>query len=192
MIRTNTRYSAKSDWYDWKLQWVEGLRITAEEAFKSLKKVRYRYLLLTSVPNFFLCFKDARTLEELIRSADGLIPELEQEYQSLTEELEREQAEVAEIESGDQDYLNELKATVAEQKYVGSGHNFYLIQNYTCLALRLKPLKLSFLKEKINCGGCKNELKSLMLRSARQRIQLLSLSKFFTGRKTRRGQRFSG
>jgi kinetochore protein Spc7/SPC105 len=72
--------------------------------------------------NLFLCFKDARTLEELIRSADGLIPELEQEYQSLTEELEREQVEVAEIESGDQDYLNELKATVAEQKYVDFGH----------------------------------------------------------------------
>ena len=71
-----------------------------------------------------MSFKDARTLEELNRSADGLIPELEQEYQSLTEELEREQAEVAEIENGDQDYLNELKATVAEQKYVGSGHDF--------------------------------------------------------------------
>ena len=71
-----------------------------------------------------MSFKDARTLEELNRSADGLIPELEQEYQSLTGELEREQAEVAEIENGDQDYLNELKATVAEQKYVGSGHDF--------------------------------------------------------------------
>ena len=87
----------------------------------------------------FLCFKDARTLEELGRSADGLIPELEQVYQSLTEELEREQAEVAEIESGDQDYLNELKTTVAEQKYVGSSHNIYLVQNYICLASRLKP-----------------------------------------------------
>ena len=136
-----------------------------------------------------MCFKDARTLEELKSSADGLIPELEQVYQSLTEELEREQAEVAEIECGDQDYLNELKATVAEQKYVGSGHNIYLVQNYICLALRLKPLKLSFLKEKINCDGCRSELKNLMLRSARERIQLLSLTKGFTGR---RGQRFSG
>ena len=137
----------------------------------------------------FLCFKDARTLEELDRSADGLISELEQVYQSLTEELEREQAEVAEIESGDQDYLNELKATVAEQKYVGSSHNIYLIQKYICLALRLKLLKLSFLKEKIKCDGCRSGLKSLMLRSARERIQLLSLTNFFTGR---RGQRFSG
>lgn len=141
---------------------------------------------------FYLCFKDAHTLEELIKSADGLLPELEQEYQSLTEELEREQAEVAEIENGDQDYLNELKATVAEQKYVGSSHNFYLIQYYIRVALRLKPLKLSFLKERINCDGYKSELQSLMLRSARQRTPLLSLSKSFTGRKTRRGQRFSG
>ena len=51
---------------------------------------------------------------------------MELEYQSVTEELEREQAEVAEIESGDQDYLNELKATVSEQKYVGSSHNIHL------------------------------------------------------------------
>ena len=149
--------------------------------------------MLTSVANFFfLCFKDARTLEELNRSADGLIPELEQEYQNLTKELEREQAEVAEIESGDQDYLNELKATVSEQKYVGPSHDIYLTLIYICLVLRLKPLKLSFQKEKINCDGWRSELKSLMLRSARQRIQLLSLSKFFIGRKTRRGQRFSG
>ena len=70
------------------------------------------------------------------KSADGLIPELEQEYQRLTEELEREQAEVAEIESGDQDYLNELKATVSEQKYVGSRDNIYITQTYICLALR--------------------------------------------------------
>ena len=83
-----------------------------------------------------MCFKDACTLEELNKSADGLIPELEQEYQRLTEELEREQAEVAEIESGDQDYLNELIATVSEQKYVGSRDNIYITQTYICLALR--------------------------------------------------------
>ena len=138
MIRTNTRYSAKSDWYDWKLQWVEGLRVTAGEAYKSLKKVRYSYFWFTSVAN---SFKDARTLEELIRSADGLIPELEQEYQSLTEELEREQAEVAEIESGDQDYLNELKATIAEQKYVDSVHKFYLIQKLYLFSIEIEALK---------------------------------------------------
>jgi kinetochore protein Spc7/SPC105 len=32
------------------------------------------------------------------------------------QELQKEQAEVVEIESCDQDYLNELKASIAEQK----------------------------------------------------------------------------
>jgi kinetochore protein Spc7/SPC105 len=32
------------------------------------------------------------------------------------QELELEQAEIREIESCDQDYLNELKASIAEQK----------------------------------------------------------------------------
>ena len=32
-------------------------------------------------------------------------------------ELEKENAEVAEIEASDQDYLNELKASIAEQRY---------------------------------------------------------------------------
>jgi hypothetical protein len=39
LIRTHTRYLARSDWYDWKLQWVEGLRVTADEAFVSLENV---------------------------------------------------------------------------------------------------------------------------------------------------------
>ncbi len=33
-------------------------------------------------------------------------------------ELQQEQAEVAEIEQCDQEYLNELKTSIAEQKYV--------------------------------------------------------------------------
>lgn len=33
-------------------------------------------------------------------------------------ELGREQAEVAEIEESDQGYLNELKTSIAEQKFV--------------------------------------------------------------------------
>jgi len=41
---------------------------------------------------------------------------MEREYEELMRELEHEQAEVKEIEESDQDYLNELKATIAEQK----------------------------------------------------------------------------
>lgn len=96
LIRTNTRGLAKSDWYDWKLQWVEGLRLTGEKAFKALES-------------------DARALEGLNALADDLVPVLEKEYEAIMKELEKEQAEVAEIEACDQDYLNELKAEIAEQ-----------------------------------------------------------------------------
>lgn len=61
-------------------------------------------------------YQDARALEEPKKTALELIPELEKEYEELMRELEQEQAEVAEIEGSDQDYLNELKATIAEQK----------------------------------------------------------------------------
>ncbi|KAJ3513056.1 hypothetical protein NLJ89_g3160 [Agrocybe chaxingu] len=96
LIKTHVRYQAKSDWYDWKLQWVEGLHVTADEEFVSLEN-------------------DARALEDLKKSIDGVLPELEKEYEELIRELEQEQAEVKEIEESDQDYLNELKATIAEQ-----------------------------------------------------------------------------
>lgn len=46
LIRTHTRYLARSDWYDWKLQWVEGLRHTASEAFDSLEDVGFQFLIL--------------------------------------------------------------------------------------------------------------------------------------------------
>ncbi|GLB36475.1 putative spc7 kinetochore protein [Lyophyllum shimeji] len=96
LIRTNTRALAKSDWYDWKLQWLEGLRVTAAQTFKSLEE-------------------DARVLESIKASADEIIPALQQEYEEIMQELGRETAEVAEIEACDQDYLNELKASIAEQ-----------------------------------------------------------------------------
>ncbi|KAG6888765.1 hypothetical protein C0992_007556 [Termitomyces sp. T32_za158] len=96
LIRTNTRALAKSDWYDWKLQWLEGLRVTAEQTFRSLET-------------------DAKTLETLQTSAGDLIPSLRLEYEEIRKELDRETAEVAEIEACDQEYLNELKASIAEQ-----------------------------------------------------------------------------
>ncbi|KAH9487055.1 Kinetochore protein spc7 [Psilocybe cubensis] len=96
LIRTHTRFLARSDWYDWKLQWVEGLRMTAESAFTSLEN-------------------DARALEGPKKVITSIIPALEKEYEDIMRELEKEQTEVAEIEDCDQDYLNELKATIAEQ-----------------------------------------------------------------------------
>lgn len=49
---------------------------------------------------------------------DEVLPALEREYEEVMRELEQQQAEVAEIENSDQDYLNELKASIAEQKCV--------------------------------------------------------------------------
>ncbi|KAJ2928832.1 hypothetical protein H1R20_g8128, partial [Candolleomyces eurysporus] len=95
-IKINTRGHAKSDWYDWKLKWVEGLKMTADQAFADLES-------------------DAKKLEALSAAASEVIPDLEREYEQIMAELEREQAEVAEIEACDQDYLNELKASIAEQ-----------------------------------------------------------------------------
>lgn len=61
-------------------------------------------------------------------TANELVPSLEKQYQELVAELEKEQAEVAEIEACDQDYLNELKTSIAEQKCVVSS-NFLTFTN---------------------------------------------------------------
>nr|GAT43645.1 predicted protein [Mycena chlorophos] len=96
LIKSNVRSQAKSEWYDWKLQWIENLQAKLDEALDALRK-------------------DVNTLQGLQEGPDHMISELEQEYESLMRELEQEQAEVAEIENCDQDYLNELKASIAEQ-----------------------------------------------------------------------------
>jgi len=42
---------------------------------------------------------------------------LEKEYSDILKELEHEQEEVRQIEASDQGYLNDLKVSIAEQKY---------------------------------------------------------------------------
>ncbi|KAJ7356898.1 Spc7 kinetochore protein-domain-containing protein [Mycena albidolilacea] len=96
LIRTNARGLAKSDWYDWKLRWIEGLREAADEGLEALRQ-------------------DAATIEQLRTMPDEVLPALEREYEEIMRELEQQQAEVAEIENSDQDYLTELKASIAEQ-----------------------------------------------------------------------------
>ncbi len=51
-----------------------------------------------------------------MKTADAVLPDLEKEYEQLKHELAQEEAEVKEIESCNQDYLNELKASIDEQK----------------------------------------------------------------------------
>ncbi|KIY45496.1 hypothetical protein FISHEDRAFT_49338 [Fistulina hepatica ATCC 64428] len=96
VTKTNARMQAKSDWYEWKLQWVEGLCATAERELAQLEE-------------------DSHTIQEMLALADenGV---LEQEYQDLVKTLEAEQAEIAEIEACDQEYLEELKGEVEEQR----------------------------------------------------------------------------
>lgn len=45
------------------------------------------------------------------------MPTLEKEYSDILKELEHEQEEVRQIEASDQGYLNDLKVSIAEQKY---------------------------------------------------------------------------
>ncbi|KAJ3796448.1 Spc7 kinetochore protein-domain-containing protein [Lentinula aff. detonsa] len=96
LIKTNVRLQAKSDWYGWKLQWLDSLKYGVQTA-------------LTNLQN------DAKALEKLKAQTDEIVPDLEREYAEIMRELEAEQQEVAEIEQCDQDYLNELKNSIAEQ-----------------------------------------------------------------------------
>lgn len=111
--------SAKSDWYDWKLKWVQSLYETAEKAFGELEKVRLPVRI--HMPILIFCIaQDAKILEDVNRRAQEIIPALQEEYDQLMKELEQEQADVADIENCDQEYLNDLKASIAEQEYVNS------------------------------------------------------------------------
>lgn len=60
--------------------------------------------------------KDARSLAGIKATVDECLPSLQQEYEEVLRDLEREQAEVAEIDACDQDYLNDLKTSILEQK----------------------------------------------------------------------------
>ena len=54
----------------------------------------------------------------MIKEAQDMLPELRQEYEEVTRLLAQEQADIDEIENSDKDFLNELKATIAEQRYL--------------------------------------------------------------------------
>ncbi|KAI0080046.1 hypothetical protein K474DRAFT_1689475 [Panus rudis PR-1116 ss-1] len=96
LIKVNCQGAARSQWYDWKKDWTEQLQATADTAFLELQS-------------------DAKMLEDIIKQAQGMLPNLREEYAQVMAELEQEQADIAEIENSDQDYLNELKSTIAEQ-----------------------------------------------------------------------------
>lgn len=47
-----------------------------------------------------------------------MLPTLEAEYEKVMEELQREEADIAELENDDEEFLAELKATIQEQEWV--------------------------------------------------------------------------
>ncbi|GJE85895.1 Spc7 kinetochore protein-domain-containing protein [Phanerochaete sordida] len=96
IIKANCVGAAKSQWYDWKSEWVDRLLESAEEAFGGLEN-------------------DAKFLEGMIGEAQGMLPSLRAEYAQVMEELEKEEAAVAELEKSDKEYLNDLKVSIAEQ-----------------------------------------------------------------------------
>lgn len=62
-----------------------------------------------------LIFQDAKALAEIIDQTQEILPGLREEYAQIMAELEQEQADIDAIENSDQEYLGELKTTIAEQ-----------------------------------------------------------------------------
>ena len=57
-------------------------------------------------------------MAEIIDQTQEILPGLREEYAQIMAELEQEQADIDAIENSDQQYLGELKTTIAEQGYV--------------------------------------------------------------------------
>jgi predicted nucleic acid-binding Zn-ribbon protein len=98
--------------------------------------------------------EDARTLDNLEGQFDDEITSLEEELAAVMLELEKDQAEVAEVENCDQAYLARLKGEIAEQKFVLPSSSSILSCNITklFLALWLKALNGTLRKRRRRCS----------------------------------------
>jgi len=96
LIKANNHAVSRSQWYDWKLFWVGQLFEAADDGFTKLES-------------------DAKILERIIEETQELLPALRKEYELVMKENEKEAEEVADIEQCDQEYLMELKTSIAEQ-----------------------------------------------------------------------------
>lgn len=99
LIKANARMQAKSDWYSWKTKWVEELTGIAQQELDTMQA-------------------DLETINALNASLEITLPELERQHEEVTAQLAKEQAEIDEIQESDQDWLNQLKAEMAEQSTV--------------------------------------------------------------------------
>jgi kinetochore protein Spc7/SPC105 len=82
-------------------------------------------------------------LEEINKCATQIIPTLEAEYEEVMRELELEQAAVDEIERSDMNYLNELKASITEQKLV------YICTYLTVSLILVSSLEVEALRSEV-------------------------------------------
>lgn len=60
----------------------------------------------------------------MISQAQGMLPSLRDEYAEIMAELEKEEADIAEIENSDKNFLSDLKVSIAEQEYAVAPHIF--------------------------------------------------------------------
>jgi hypothetical protein len=202
LIKANTHGNAKSEWYDWKLQWVEQLLGKAEKGFIDLTEVRS----LSSVFSAFGFWKlilrsvqDAKALEVVTKQAQALVPSLREEYEQVMGELKQEKALVAEIENSDQKYLSELKNTISEQKSVFSLSFFLSLSlslrnlNLTNTCLMLVPnsrLSVRTLRKATRSSNVwKRSCRSLIYKSGKPPVLSTKLSGSFTSRRIVRALR---
>ena len=79
-----------------------------------------------------------------------MLPSLRAEYEQAARELQQEEADIAELQNSDKDYLNELKVSIAEQESVCIHCiiAFLLSQNFA--GWNYKHLSLVLRRQKLN------------------------------------------
>ena len=132
----NEKAQVRSQWYDWKFHWVNELLVTAEAGFNRLAAVRYLRSSRRGRCSDWHVPQDATFLERINKESHDLLVTLRQEYEEVMAELKKDEEEVAEIENCDQEYLNELKTSLAEQRYKSLALYIHMASNPVLLIQR--------------------------------------------------------
>ncbi len=80
-----------------------------------------------------------------------MLPDLRAEYEQAAKELQQEEADIAELQNSDKDYLTELKVSIAEQESVQRFHTvapLFIINIYHPAAWSCSRLKLVLRKRR--------------------------------------------
>lgn len=116
MIKANKHSAAKEQWYNWKYQWISNLYESADKGIEELESVSDTF---ESIRECGLAFRqDKEVLDSVISQATSLLPALRQQHAQIMNELERETKEVEDVKNTDPMYIEELRGTINEQKYV--------------------------------------------------------------------------